>query len=393
MRHTSAPYILLGTLLTAGGYGATFLISAWFRAQGGSDIDAGNTLSMALAGTLTGVPVVGWFAGKIDAARLAALAALTLACGYALLGNLRGIDPVYLPRLATLLIGLGWGMFYLAAPLALSERLTDAERGPGFTRFSAFQMTGICSSPVLLTALMGQGGLPLQTTFLWVAGMGLVAALLLGIFGVREPRGRTEVLLRPWAGKITTLSKSSVIRPIVMVGLGGAVFSGMMAFQSSLTEGTRASASTFFAVHAATAVVSRLTLARRLSVWPRTPLVIVLLGSLIAGLVCLLGIPVHPAFQIVAAILTGAGYGLLYPVIQTWAVNDSQQEDRHAALTWFVVAYFVGIFGFPAFGGWLLVSAGKAGFVWALVALATLELAMAVTGKTQTARRAAPLPK
>jgi len=34
-------------------------------------------------------------------------------------------------------------MFYLGAPLALSERLSDAERGAGFTRFSAFQMTGI----------------------------------------------------------------------------------------------------------------------------------------------------------------------------------------------------------------------------------------------------------
>ena len=82
MRHTSMPFILLGTLFTAGGYGATFLISAWFRAQGGSDVDAGTTLSLALIGTLIGVPLVGWFAGTIDAARLAALGALGLACGY-----------------------------------------------------------------------------------------------------------------------------------------------------------------------------------------------------------------------------------------------------------------------------------------------------------------------
>ena len=184
-----------------------------------------------------------------------------------------------------------------------------------------------------------------------------------------------------------------MIRPIVMVGLGGAVFSGMMAFQDSLTEGTRASASTFFAVHAGTAVVSRLLLARHLSIWPRTPLIICLLGCLIAGLVCLLGMPVHPGFQIAAAVLTGAGYGLLYPVIQTWAVNLSPLEDRHAALTWFVVAYFVGIFGFPAFGGWLLVTAGKTWFIWALVALAALELAVAVARKPQTAGRPLPTPE
>ena len=74
MRHTSALFILTGTLLTAGGYGATFLIAAWYLALGGSDIDTGHTLSMALIGTIIGVPIVGWFAGKIDAARLASLA-------------------------------------------------------------------------------------------------------------------------------------------------------------------------------------------------------------------------------------------------------------------------------------------------------------------------------
>lgn len=59
MPSTSTPLILLGTLFTAAGYGATFLISVWFRAHGGSDIDAGNTLGMALVGTLIGVPLVG----------------------------------------------------------------------------------------------------------------------------------------------------------------------------------------------------------------------------------------------------------------------------------------------------------------------------------------------
>lgn len=97
MRCLSMSYLLLGTLLTAGGYGSTFLISAWFRLHGGDDIDTGHALSMALVGTLIGVPLVGWGAGKIDAARLAAIAALVVACGYAVLGNLHGLEPAYPP--------------------------------------------------------------------------------------------------------------------------------------------------------------------------------------------------------------------------------------------------------------------------------------------------------
>jgi MFS family permease len=377
MRHTSTPFILLGTLFTAGGYGATFLISAWFRAQGGSDIDAGNTLSMALIGTLLGVPLVGWCAGKIDAARLAAVAALILAAGYLLLAGLQG-DLYLLPRLAVLLLGLGWGMFYLAAPMALSQRLTDAQRGTGFIRFSAFQMTGICGSPVLLTALVPALGLSVQHTFFVVSAAGVLAALLLGGFALREPQTDPVRALCPWVKKLPALATTPVLRPVIMVGLGGAVFSGMMSFQDSLTAGTPVHASTFFTVHAATAVVARLLLAQRLPLWSRRPLIAGLLGCLITGLLCLLGLGLHPVFQIAAAMLTGAGYGLLYPVIQTWAVNDSAPENRHAALTWFVVAYFVGIFGFPAFGGWLLVNTGKTGFIGVLAAIASLELLVAL---------------
>jgi MFS family permease len=379
MRPGSAPFLMLGTTFTAGGYGATFLISDWYRAQGGSDIDTGTTLGAALLGTLVGVPLVGWFAGRLDASRLAAIAAFTMACGFLLLGS-AGHGLTCLPRVAALLIGLGWGMFYIGGPMALSERISDAERGQWFTRFSAFQMTGICGSPILLAMVISQAWLAIQTTFLLVGGTGILAALLLGSFAAREPRGHRERSLRPWVGKIATVAASSAIRPIVMVGLGGCVFSGIMSFQGSLVEGTGTHASTFFAVHAMTVVILRLLLARRLSTMPRIPLITLLLSCLIMGIVSLLGIPFHPAFHIAAAVLTGIGYGLVYPVIQTWAINDSALENRHAALTWFVVAYFVGIFGFPVIGGWILVGAGKAWFILALAAIASLELVAARSG-------------
>ena len=41
-------------------------------------------------------------------------------------------------------------------------------------------------------------------------------------------------------------------------------------------------------------------------------------------------------------------------------------------------------------GGWLLVTAGKTWFIWGLVALAVLELAVAVAGKPQATGRQLP---
>ncbi|MDC9593755.1 MFS transporter [Xenorhabdus sp. IM139775] len=376
MRTTLALFLLFGTLFTAGGYGATFLISEYFRAQGGSDIDTGTTLSVALVGTLIGVPLVGWFAGQLEASRLAAFAAVLMSCGYFLFGGFSG-ELSYIQNIAALLIGLGWGMFYISGPMALSERVTDADRGHWFTRFSAFQMAGICGSPILLTIAVAQGGFSIQATFLLVGIIGILASLLLTVFGIKVPLEKRELSLRPWVKKIAKIAVSSAIRPIVMVGLGGCVFSGMMSFQSSLVEGTSANASTFFAVHAVTVVVSRILLARYLSTVSRIPLIITLMSCLIIGILFLLGISIHPVFQVVAAMLTGIGYGLVYPVIQTWAVNDSPLEDRHAALTWFVIAYFAGIFGFPLIGGWILVDAGKTLFILTLAVIAFIELVVA----------------
>lgn len=48
MRPNRALLFLIGTLLTAGGYGATFLLSMRFRSIGGSDLDTGVALAGAM---------------------------------------------------------------------------------------------------------------------------------------------------------------------------------------------------------------------------------------------------------------------------------------------------------------------------------------------------------
>jgi MFS family permease len=97
------------------------------------------------------------------------------------------------------------------------------------------------------------------------------------------------------------------------------------------------------------------------------------------GVVAMFAVSFHPAFQIMSAILTGLGYGLVYSVIQTWAVNNTAQDYRHAALTWFVLSYFVGIFGFPVVGGWVLVHLGREVFLGGLLAAAIAELLIAAS--------------
>ncbi len=379
MRPSSAIFLFAGTMLAAAGYGATFLLSAYIRARGGNDIDTGLALGAAMIGTFAGVPLVGWFSGRIDAARMTAIAALSIACGFLVLA-FASESGILLSRVAGALIGLGWGMFYIGAPMALSERVTDADRAFWFTRFGAFQMAGIGGGPVLVNFAVEDFGLRIETAFLLVAMAALVAGVLLAVFGTKAPIAKQGQTIRPWVREIRRIASSHSLQPIMMVGLGACVFSGLMSFQSSLVEGTNANASSYFILYAVTVVGARITLARFLARLPQSGLAIGLLVIMILGVAAMFGVSTHSAFQIVSAILTGIGYGLVYPVIQTWAVNGAQPDQRHAALTWFVLFYFIGIFGFPVLGGWILVHLGKEALLTVLMLAASLELAIAATG-------------
>jgi predicted MFS family arabinose efflux permease len=102
-----------------------------------------------------------------------------------------------------------------------------------------------------------------------------------------------------------------------------------------------------------------------------------LLVMMLLGALAMFGASAHASFQSVAAVLLGAGYGLVYPVIQAQALNDCADTQRHGVLTWFVASYFIGTFGFPSIGGWVMVHAGK-GVLLMLIAscgLAALSLA------------------
>lgn len=379
MSRSSAYFLFLGTMLAAAGYGATFLLSAYYRANGGSDLDTGTTLGAAMIGTFVGVPLVGWFSGRFDAARMSAVACCAVGCGFLLLAfSSHGAPAVSL--MSGFLIGLGWGMFYVGAPMSLSERVTDSDRGFWFTRFGAFQMAGIGGGPLVLN-LAVEAGLSVETTFRLVGIACLGAGLLLWLFSTAAQGAPRSPALRSWMRPIGAIARSASIRPILMVGFGACVFSGLLTFQSSLVAGTSAKAPTFFAVYAVTVVAARLLFARALASMPQRRLAEALLVSMTLGVVAMFGVGIHPAFQILSAVLTGIGYGLVYTVIQTWAVNDTDAKYRHAALTWFVLSYFIGVFGFPVIGGWMLVNLGRNAFLGALLVAALSELAMLYGGR------------
>lgn len=384
MRIAAVASLFTGTLFAASGYGATFLLSAFFRSVGANDLDTGMVLGAAMAGTFIGVPVLGWFSTRYDPARMSAIACCSLASGFAILTHGGSTGSGVLLG-AGGLIGLGWGMFYAGAPMALSERVNDDERIRWFSLFGAFQMAGIGGGPVVLNLIIGHAQLSVATVFTFVSISCLFAAASLWTFALLSPLARSPSALRAWVRPIVEIGRTPAIRPILMVGCGACVFSGLLTFQTSLVTGTEATAATFYAINAITVVIARLLFGPLTASMPPIALATGLLISMTLGVAAMFGVALHPGFQWASAVLIGVGYGLIYSLIQTWVVNDSPVAHRQAALIWFVLSYFVGIFGFPVLGAWVITHLGRGGFLCTLLAAALIELALLQVGRTGSA--------
>ena len=376
MRVQSALLFLVGTLLTAGGYGATFLLSMRFRALGGSDLDTGAALAAATVGTFSGLAVVGWFSRQIGAARIAALSSLCIGAGivgFALVGRAPSAD---LP--SGFLVGFGWGAFHLAAPMSLAERTRGAARNRWFFRSATFQMTGIGAAPAFAAYAMRLLHWSIADTLYVVGALCVLASLMLEAFGRLCPRPPAATAGGRWVRDLRAISRTRAALPIAMIALGTCVFSGLMTFQMSFVQGTQARASTFFSLYTMTVVAARWLLGRWVRMARPETATKGLLVMMLLGALAMFGASVHASFQSVAAILLGAGYGLAYPVIQAQALDDCADTQQHGVLTWFVASYFIGTFGFPSVGGWVMVHAGKAALLMLIASCGLAALSLAI---------------
>lgn len=376
MRPFNALFALVGTLLVASGYGATFLLPMHFRAAGGSDLNTGIALAEAMIGTFVSLPLVDWFAPRIGAVRLTALAALCMGLGVAGFASIAPMST--LGSMPGFLVGFGWGAFSLAAPMALAERTNDADRGHWFMRFGTIQMIGIGGCPALAGFAIRSLHWTVGGVLYVVGALCAVAALMLEIFGRLSPHSPTALVQERWLRNLGAIARTRAAYAILMIALCACVFSGLMTFQMPLVQGTGSQASTFFSFYTVTVVLARWLLGRLVIQGHREAATKVLLGLMVLGIVSMFAVPYHAMFHSASAVLLGTGYGLAHPIIQLQAVDDSRHMHRQVALTWFAISYFVGAFGFPAIGGWVLVHMGNGALITLIAACGVAAFALAI---------------
>lgn len=377
--------LCLASYLLSLSYGSTFLLSLLVSSRGGNEQDAGQIISLAMLSTVVAVLGSGHLADRLGSARAIAFCALCLvtAClGFALVpGTGSGL------MVCGLVLGLGWGAFYTLGPILVSERVDAQRRTHSFALLSGSMMSGIGSGP-LVGKLASVFDLPVQTAF-YTAALAALCGLLTFNHLARLPRPASSPVSISRRACIEVLG-SKARWPILMVGLGGAIFGGLGSFQTSYAAGRGLDYSLFFIGFMSAAISCRLLIAGWVVKRDAYRASCLLSGFIVLAVLGLgWGVEGNLGYLLAAALL-GVGYGLNYSVINGLAANQAPPGHTPQALLLFSLVYFLGVFGFPWLAGHLIVSKGTEAMMVSLLVVALLNWAISV-GRLYGRRRAVAL--
>lgn len=385
--HPRFGLLCLASYLLSLSYGSTFLLSLLVTSRGGNEQDAGSIISIAMLSTVVAVLGSGHLADWLGTARAIAHAALCLigAClGVALVP---GVD--FSLWLCGLLLGLGWGAFYTLGPILVAALVEPARRTHCFALLSGSMMSGIGSGP-LTGKLASLLHLPVQTAF-YVAALASAAGLLIFAWLARQHRARAASARISGAATLEVL-RSPARWPILMVGLGGAVFGGLGSFQTSYAASRGLDYSLFFVGFMLAAIGCRLLIAGWVVKRDAYRTSCLLTGLMVLAVIALGWWVQGSVGYLLAAALLGVGYGLNYSVINGLAASEAPVGFTPQALLLFSLGYFFGVFGFPLLAGTLIVQGGAHALLLSVLAVALLNWLVSV-GRLLGRWRARALPQ
>ncbi len=377
-------YVLFGffffaVFLQAGAYGLTFMLPELFADFGANEKAVGFMLLITAMATLVSVALSGHIADLFGR-----LPTLSGACGciavalvlYGQAGRLGvGITA------ASILLGVGWGLTYTLAPIVLTRIVIPEQRVRYFALLSVAVMAGFGLTPVLASVLERMGYAVSLTFYI----TGAICVLAAGLFLLITPHVRdhsiesgAEALSRLTTAAFVNVMRTPARLPIVMVLLGACVFAGMNNFQTVYADQRGLDYAQYFLIYTVTVVALRLLLAGFRG-GPNPYRVIAWLQYVMTGSVVLF---IFSGSSLVSyglvALLFGVGYGVSYPILAAMAANDADDHVLSQTLQLFALSYFVGIFGFPLFAGWLLVDYGSLSVLLVSALLAMTEASLAL---------------
>jgi len=365
-------------------YGMTFLLPLRVAEIGGDEAFVGLILGVGMVAAL----LMGWLSGHL-ADRVGRAGSIAMAGGAqatAFVAMVIALDASPMLVAVGVGFGAGWAVFYLLTPLLAISRASPEDRVKYLTIVSGLMMLGIGLGPVL-GRLLEWAGLSISGVFALAAFLSLTGAGLALVLMQSDRRaGYGSASLTP--AVLFGVLKTRAALPTIMIAIGGGIFGCLTSFQAPISEAIGVDYALFFAVFVFTVVAARLSLAAHIGRQPPYPTVLALLGLMVAALLSWVLVPQPPLVYGATTVLFAVGYGLTYSVLNGIVANIEQQALAAPALLVFPLAYFLGLYGAPFLGGWVIATHGVQMLLLALVVLGLLEWCLATLGQLSSRKAA-----
>ncbi len=367
------------TFLQAGTYGLTFLLPPLFESFGANEKDVGIVLLLTTISTLLSVLYLGHLTVAIGRVNTIGLAAAILGMSLFLFGQADNFGPMLF--IAGGLLGIGWGLFYVLTPVILTEITPKQDRIRIFMLLSVFIMAGFGLSPVF-GAYLVKAGYGVDLAFSLTAMFCLISGCIFLV--LRKPIAAHSLDQSPSANSglsggalswavVQKVLRSPARRPIIMIGMGAAVFAAVTNFQTVFAEQNGLDYTIYFLAYTMTVIACRVLFAQFIGGRSPYGIIAILLGVMAVSVLSLILFKDRELLYILGAVLFGIGYGVSYPIIKAMAANDADPAYLEQTLQIFGFSYFIGVFGFPFVSGWIIVTNGISVLLMVAVLLSIFE--------------------
>ena len=374
-----APYLLSAVALAIA-YGSSFLLADMLRVAGYGASKAGAVVSAGTVATLIGSVFAGRLAERIGILPLVGASALTMAAAMSCF-SLISVGGLLLAYVGGLLLGLGWAVFYMLAPIQVIHCLKPSARLEALTLLSGSQMLGIGLSAPIGHFIAQRFGTPTIAYALYAAFCGLAAAF--AMLARRQLKSQPQLPMRAVALSFTSIKsilRTRTAMPILMMGIAACTFAGLSTFQSIYAQSRGLSPDAFFLTFTVTTVALRFSVASLIGKLPLSRLAMTLFVVTLLGILLLAVNTGSSLLYIGATILFATGYGLTYSTLNAMAVNLAEERSLSVpvASQVFTLGYFVGLFGFPYVAGHLIAGRGINSVLTTMMGLVVLNLVVVV---------------
>jgi|GEM_PF-2899614 len=364
--------LYINCFLISCSYGFIYLLSLFVSNYGGDAINVGAVLAIAGVVTLMCVGFSGAIAQKIGAVNVCMFGSICCALGFFLIDQAHGLSLLFYS--SGLFVGLGWSFYYAASPMIITNQVADQSRGKYLGHIAAFVVLGTGCGPILGKYLLAND-VPVAAIYSYPAMIAMFAALM---FFIQKPLWREE-LKNQTQGKqfnLITIITSEAKYPLVMVFLGACIFSSMMNFQTLYANTRQLDYIVYYAAYMFSVVGSRLVFSGLLTHKNPISASPYLLLLMCVGLLAMLLNTHSEIIYALSAMALGISYGLVYPLIKTYAVNVTATHLRHEVLAYFTLAYFIGVYLFPLLGGFVIRIGGEKSFLGLLLGICIVDMAI-----------------